>query len=96
MPFTVEMLPNYNMFVGYTGTTSVVTGTMTVASYTTTSITFTISSQTTGQNSSGNTVYISGTTLQSNACSHAKCQQVCVSSYSNVTVEPIQATFWGL
>jgi hypothetical protein len=97
IPFnTGNVLPNYNMFAGYTATTSVVTGTMTVATYTTTSITFTIQSQTTGQINSGNTVYISGATLQSNIVYDANINKFAFISYSNVTVEPGQATFWGL
>jgi len=96
IPFTVgNVLPNYNMFAGYTGTTTAVSGVMTVASYTTTSVTFTITSQTTGQITTGNTVFISGTVLQSNVIYDANINKFAFITSSNVTVEPSQATFWG-
>lgn len=97
IPFiTGNVLPNFNMFPGYLGTTGGVTGTMTVASYTTTSITFTISSQTTGTLATGNTVYITGKSLSSNVVYDANVNKFAFYSYSNVSVEPSQATFWGL
>jgi hypothetical protein len=97
IPFvTGNILPNYNIFTGYVGTTSAVTGNMTVASYTATSVTFTIQSQTTGTINSGNTVYITGTTLTTNVIYDANISKFGFISYSNVTVEPGQATFWGL
>jgi hypothetical protein len=97
IPFIAgNVLQNYNMFPGYTGTTGGVTGTMTVASFTPTSITFTIQSQTTGNLVAGNTVFISGTTMQANVVYDANINKFAFISYSNVTVEPAQANFWGL
>lgn len=97
IPFnTGNILPNYNIFTGYVGTTSAVTGNMTVASYTATSVTFTIQSQTTGTIGSGNTVYITGKTLSTNVIYDANISKFGFISYSNVTVEPAMALFWGL
>ena len=97
IPFiTGNVLPNYNMFAGYIGTTGGVVGNMTVSTFTPTSITFTISSQTTSSIPAGNTVYITGTTMSANVTYDANVNKFAFTSYSNVTVEPGLATFWGL
>jgi Large eukaryotic DNA virus major capsid protein/Major capsid protein N-terminus len=94
--YTGNVLPNFNMYPGYIGTTGGVVGNMTVSSYTTTSITFTISSQTTSSIPAGNVVYITGTTLQSNVIYDSNVNKFAFRSYSNISVEPGLATFWGL
>jgi len=94
--YTGNVLPDFNMYPGYTATTGGVTGTMTVATYTTTSITFTISSQTTSSIPSGNTVYVTGATLSSNVIYDANVSKFAFRSYSNISVEPGLAIFWGL
>ena len=97
IPFNAgNVYPNYNMFAGYTATTGGVTGTMTVTSSTTTSITFSISSQITSSIPAGNTVYVTGTTLSANVSYNANVNKFNFISYSNITVEPSLAVFWGL
>ena len=92
---TGNVFPNYTMFPGYTATTAGVAGTMTVVSSTTTSIVFSMSSQTTGTIQTGNVVYMTGATLSSNVTYNANINKFAFTSYSNITVEPALATFWG-